>query len=139
VNTTVSTQHPANHSSHPDTTASHTKDYNLPDAPLGLDMSFGGSNVSTFAGNSTHNIFPRFANIDLSYDQTLGLDLAPGFNYGFPTGTCMNLGLNMMGAHEMERLPVVRQERKKVAWLEVDKLLDGECNRVHAVRATRWS
>jgi hypothetical protein len=101
-------------------------------------MSFSGSNMSTFAGNSTHNNFPKFA-IDLSYDQTLGLDLAPGFNHGFPTGTGMNLGLNMMDAHEMERLPVVRQKRKKVAWLEVDKLLDGECNQVHAVEAARWS
>jgi hypothetical protein len=144
VNMCIFTRHPANHSSHSDTIAPQTKDYNLPDAPFGLDMSFSSSNISTFADNSAHNDFPRFPDIDLSFDQTLGLDLAPGFGYGFPTNSALgigiSLGLDMMGAHEAEVLPVVRQKRKKMAWLEVNKLLDGECNpRSHAVNTLRRS
>jgi len=74
--------------------------------------------------NNQHD-FSKFANIDMSFDQTLGLDLAPGFDYGFPTaadnsfGADMDLGLDTM-------LPVVKQKRKKVAWLEVNRLVDGK-------------
>jgi hypothetical protein len=90
----------------------------FPDAPFGLDMSFAsGPN-------------PNFSNLDLSFDQTLGLDLAPGYDYGFPShgsggfGIDMHLGLDMMG--EVEMLP--RQRKNKVAWLEVGTLIDGECS-----------
>lgn len=86
-----------------------TNPYNLPDAPFGLDMSFNNTD------------FSKFNNIDLSFDQTLGLDLAPGFDYGFAPD--QNYGLDMMG---LEGLPVVKQKRKKTAWLEVDKLVDGK-------------
>jgi len=85
--------------------------------------------AAAFASHNNIDV-SKFANIDLSFDQTLGLDLAPGFNYGFPTNSGfnvdMNLGLDMMDANEAETLPVVRQKRKKMAWLEVNKLVDGE-------------
>ena len=81
--------------------------------PFGLDMPF---TQSSFHPNP----------IDLSFDQTLGLDLAPGYDYGFPTdsglGAGMTLGLDMMG--EIEVVP--RQRKKKVAWVEVNRLIDGE-------------
>jgi hypothetical protein len=86
-----------------------TSTYSLPDSPFGLDMSF-----STPAFNT---------NIDLSFDQTLGLDLAPGYDYGFSTDNAFNVfGLDMMRDVEM----VPRQKKKKVAWVEVNKLIDGE-------------
>jgi hypothetical protein len=87
-----------------------THPYNLPDVPFGLDMSFNNTD------------FSKFNNIDLSFDQTLGLDLAPGFDYGFAPDH--NYGLDMMG---LEALPVVKQKKKKTAWLEVDKLVQGKC------------
>jgi hypothetical protein len=67
---------------------------------------------------------PAFnTNIDLSFDQTLGLDLAPGYDYGFSSDNAFNVfGLDMMRDVEM----VPRQKKKKVAWVEVNKLIDGE-------------
>jgi hypothetical protein len=65
--------------------------------------------------------------IDLSFDQTLGLDLAPGYDYGFPSGSSYamdtTLGLDMMG-RGVEEVP--RQKKKKVAWVEVKRLIDGK-------------
>lgn len=85
-----------------------TNTYSLPDPPFGLDMSF-----STPAFNS---------NIDLSFDQTLGLDLAPGYDYGFSTDNAFTVfGLDMMRDVEM-----VPRPKKKVGWVEVNKLIDGE-------------
>jgi hypothetical protein len=64
--------------------------------------------------------------VDLSFDQTLGLDLAPNFDYGFPVenglGVNVNLGMDLMG--EVEVVP--RQKKKKLAWVEVDRLIDGK-------------
>lgn len=62
----------------------------------------------------------------MSFDQTLGLDLAPGFDYGFP-----DVADNAFGSVDMDLamdvvMPVVKQKRKKVAWLEVNRLVDGE-------------
>lgn len=90
-----------------------TTSYPVPDAPFGLDMSFV---APVFASNP----------VDLSFDQTLGLDLAPGYDYGFPSSSGfnvdMNLGMDLMG--EVEVVP--RQKKKKVAWVEVNILIDGE-------------
>ncbi|KAF1914393.1 hypothetical protein BDU57DRAFT_454768, partial [Ampelomyces quisqualis] len=85
-----------------------TNAYSLPDSALGLDMSFGSP-----AFNSN--------NIDLSVDQTLGLDLAPGYDYGFSSDNVFNVfGLDIMG--DVEVVPM--QKKKKVAWVEVSKLID---------------
>lgn len=90
-----------------------TTSYPMPEPPFGLDMSFA---APAFPSNP----------IDLSFDQTLGLDLAPGYDYGFPSNNNfnvnMNLGMDLMG--EVEDLP--RQKKKKVAWVEVNILIDGE-------------
>jgi hypothetical protein len=63
--------------------------------------------------------------VDLSFDQTLGLDLAPGYDYGFPMdsgfGGNMSLGLDFMG--EVELMP---RKKKKVAWMEVNKMIGGK-------------
>lgn len=85
--------------------------YPLPDPPFGLDMSF---TAPVFTSNP----------VDLSFDQTLGLDLAPGYDYGFPSSSGfnvnMNMGMDLMG--EVEVVP--RQRKKKVAWVEVNILID---------------
>jgi hypothetical protein len=82
------------------------------DAPFGLDMSFS---------NPPHPTNSPFSNIDLSFDQTLGLDLAPGYDYSYPSfNVDMNLGLDLMGGQ------VARRTKKKTAWLEVERLIDGE-------------
>lgn len=91
-----------------------TTTYPVPDPPFGLDMSFA---APVFASNP----------VDLSFDQTLGLDLAPGYDYGFQNSSGfnvdMNLGMDLMG--EVEVVP--RQKKKKVAWVEVNIMIDGEC------------
>jgi hypothetical protein len=65
--------------------------------------------------------------IDLSLDQALGLDLAPGYDYGFSSGSDYGmdttLGLDMLGSGVGE-LP--RQKTKKVAWVEIKRLIDGK-------------
>jgi hypothetical protein len=85
--------------------------YPDPNIPFGLDMSFA---------------VPSFNSIDLSFDQTLGLDLAPEYDYSFPIDNGfvenMSLGLDTMG--EVELLP--RKKKKKVAWVEVSKIIDGK-------------
>lgn len=94
--------------------------YNLFEPPYGLDMAFNNA--------PTPNLLtvPSRPNlIDLSFEQTLGLDLAPGFGPGFVGNSGYStLGLNMMG--EAERLPVVKQKPKKVAWVDVSKLIDSK-------------
>jgi hypothetical protein len=90
-----------------------TTTYPIPDAHYGLDMSFA---VPSFNTNS----------VDLSFDQTLGLDLAPGYNYSYAMDSGfagnMNLGLDLMG--EVELVP--RRKKKKVAWVEMSKLTEGK-------------
>jgi hypothetical protein len=84
----------------------------VPDAPFGLDMSFA-------MPSSNSNL------VDLSFDQTLGLDLAPGYDYGFPMdsgfGENMSLGLDLLG--EVELVP---RKKKKVTWVEMNKLIEGK-------------
>jgi hypothetical protein len=97
-----------------------TDAFNLTEAPYDLDLSFS----STFPSAD----FSKFGNTDRSFDQTLGLGMAPDFAYDFNTdpnySMVMNLGLESMG--EVERLPAVRQKRKKTAWLETHKLIAGK-------------
>jgi hypothetical protein len=99
--------------------------YSLPDtAPFGLDMSFNHTPTTNYPSD-----YPKLVNYDISFDQTLGLDLAPGFDYGIASNNTfqmgdMDLGLDMMGEN-VESLPVVRQKRKKSAWVDVSRLIDG--------------
>jgi hypothetical protein len=105
------------------------------DAPFGLDMEINSNNnfASTDVG--------KMPNIDPStyFDQPLGLDLAPGFdlpfginhhntlppiNYDNEDTDMGTLGLDMMGAENLH-IPVVRQKKKKAAWVDVSKLIDG--------------
>jgi hypothetical protein len=65
--------------------------------------------------------------IDLSLDQALGLDLAPGYDYGFSSnsgyGMDMTMGLDIMGSGVEE---LRREKTKKVAWVEIKRLIDGK-------------
>jgi hypothetical protein len=95
------------------TPPSTTHEYPNPNASFGLDMSFAQSSYQTNAAG-------------LAFDQNLGLNLSSGYDYQFPNassfGVDVNLGLDMMS--EVEVVP--RQKRKKVAWVETTKLIDGE-------------
>jgi len=106
------------------------------DAPFGLDM---GANLNS---NFTPTDFSKFPDIDPStfFDQPLGLDLAPGFdlpfnlthhntlppvNYDHENLDMGTLGLDMLGAENMQ-IPVVKQKKKKAAWVDVSKLIESK-------------
>ncbi|KAF3041752.1 hypothetical protein E8E12_008802 [Didymella heteroderae] len=92
--------------------------FNSFEPSYGLDMRFSNAPASNFIAAPA-----RPGLIDLSYDQTLGLDLAPDFSIGFDcNGSYSTLGLDMM--NDVEQLPVVKQKPKKVAWVDVSKLVD---------------
>ncbi|KAI4957517.1 hypothetical protein J4E86_004655 [Alternaria arbusti] len=125
-------QNSANASAAPSTTSTNppNNSYNIADSgAYGLDLSFGNTGE-----------YPRLVNYEISYDQTLGLDLAPGYDYGFSHTPAfhmdnIDLGMNMM-SDVAAALPVVRQKRKKTAWLDVSKLIDGECT--HSREVNSW-
>lgn len=100
--------------------------YNLPDPTFGLDMGF--SQAPNFPADLS-----KGGNFDLSLDQTLGLDLAPGFDYGFTNSHTWSgpspLALDMMGVQE-EPISVVKQKRKKSAWLDVSMLMNGKFTKI---------
>lgn len=88
----------------------------------GLDMFFGNPPTANFVAPP-----PKRGLLDLSFDQTLGLDLAPGFDMGFAGSTGYStLGLNTMG--EAEQLPVVKQKPKRTAWVDVQKMIESKFN-----------
>ena len=96
----------------------------------GLDMSFNNAPTPNYLpAPPKHNL------LDLSFDQTLGLDLAPAFGMGF-TGDSgySTLGLSVMD--EAEQLPVVKQKPKKVAWVDVQKLIKSKCNCASMIRSS---
>lgn len=94
--------------------------YNPFERSYGLDMPFNNAPTPNLL-----TVPSRPNTIDLSFDQTLGLDLAPGFGLGFAGNNGYStLGLNMMG--EAEQLPVIKQKPKKVAWVDVSKLIDSK-------------
>jgi hypothetical protein len=86
---------------------------------FGLDMSFGHTSD-----------FPKLVNYDISFDQTLGLDLAPGYNYDFshsdvfPMGD-MDLGMNL--ANDVGAASPMGRAKRKSAWIDISRLIDGEC------------
>jgi hypothetical protein len=81
--------------------------------PYGLNTSFTTPSLDTNP-------------VDLSFDQALGLDLVPGYDFSYPIDNGfaenMSLGLDLMG--EVELVP--RRKKKKVAWVEVSKLIEGK-------------
>ncbi|EUC31496.1 hypothetical protein COCCADRAFT_6589 [Bipolaris zeicola 26-R-13] len=85
---------------------------------FGMDTSFGGTSAPKYAGD-----FTQLVNHDIPFDQTLGLDLAPGFDYGFANSTSFGTGpgLRAMG-DDLEGLQVVKQ-RKRCAWIDVSRLI----------------
>lgn len=86
----------------------------------GLDMLFGSAPTLNYLSAT-----PKQSLLDLSFDQALGLDLAPGFDMGFAgSSEYSTLGLNTIG--ESDQLPVVRQRQKRVAWVDVQKMIDSE-------------
>jgi hypothetical protein len=127
---THSTTNSSTASSTINTNSKSTNPYNVSDAPFGLDMSF-----QTPQYPNRGNDFSKFSHIDLSFDQTLGLDLAPGFDYGFSADSGfgnMDLGLDLMGGPG-EVLPVVRQKRKRAGVLQLNILIDGESYAPHII------
>ncbi|KAF1831165.1 hypothetical protein BDW02DRAFT_505845 [Decorospora gaudefroyi] len=95
--------------------------YKLPDTTaFGLDIPFHNSPTRDYPSDMAK------LNYDLSFDQTLDLDLASGFDYGFGGHSVfagVDLGLDMM-AETVESLPVVKQKRKRLACVDVSRLLD---------------
>ncbi|KNG51868.1 bzip family transcription factor protein [Stemphylium lycopersici] len=88
---------------------------------FGLDMPLSHADAT-----NDSSAFSRAANYEVSFDQTLGLDLAPGFDFGFENnGFHTDLGLDVMGEN-LEGLQTVKQKKKKSAWLDVSKLIDGK-------------
>ncbi|KAF9691902.1 hypothetical protein EKO04_009871 [Ascochyta lentis] len=92
--------------------------FNASQPSHGLDTLFNNASVPHFLAAPNKQSLP-----DLSFDQTLGLDLAPSFDMGFAGSSGHGtLGLSVMG--ETERLAFVRQKPKKLAWVDVSKLID---------------
>jgi hypothetical protein len=101
--------------------------FNSFEISYGLDMPFSNTTPPSLAAVSA-----RASLVDLSFDQTLGLDLAPGFGLGFDgNGGYSTLGFNMMG--DAENIRPVKQKPRKVAWVDVSKLMDSEYVPLHSV------
>ena len=96
--------------------------FNAFEPSYGLDMSFNDAPTPICPPAPSKESL-----LDLSFDQMLGLDLAPGSGMGFAGNSGYNtFGLNMRG--ETEQLSVVKQKPKKVAWVDIQKLIDsGSC------------
>jgi hypothetical protein len=109
-----------------------TPDGNDIETMLGSNETFG----LDMAGPNFNTGFPKFSEIDAStvFNEPLGLDLAPMYDHsinnslaGFNTsafGDMSNLGLDLMGGEIS--MPAVKPKRRKTAWLDVSKLIDGE-------------
>ncbi|UPX13083.1 uncharacterized protein EKO05_0003611 [Ascochyta rabiei] len=84
----------------------------------GLDTLYNNASAPNFLAAPTKQSF-----LDLSFDQTLGLDLAPSFDMGFAANSGFGtLGLSMMC--ETEQLPVLRQKPKKAVLVDISKLIE---------------
>ncbi|KAL6171247.1 hypothetical protein ACJQWK_04184 [Exserohilum turcicum] len=86
---------------------------------LDLDMGLDHDSVPKYPGG-----FPKLVDHDISFDQTLGLDLAPSFDYGFASnnGFTTDAGMGIMGEN-LEGLQGAKQARKRSAWLDVTRLI----------------
>lgn len=102
-----------------------TSAINIPKASTSLDIPLSSIQPSKYPAE-----FSKSSNYDISFDQTLGLDLAPCFmngfggNNGFSVGN-MDLDLGLI-SETRERLPVVRQKRKCTCLVDINRLLDGK-------------
>ena len=122
-----------------------------PNETFGLDMSVSNpTSMSTTAHTSSSSLTTTSTSASIpftyKYDSTLfeeplGLDLAPSFNnafsydfdafssdaFGDSSAMDMPLGLDMMGAGADfdTGIPIVKQKRRKAAWVDVSKLVDG--------------
>ncbi|KAJ4292686.1 hypothetical protein N0V90_009349 [Kalmusia sp. IMI 367209] len=94
------------------------------DIPFGLDMGMA-SDLTKLPAIDTSTFF----------DQPLGLDLAPGFDVGLhntplPSLNFPSQGMSVDGLGldlpftDTERIPVVKQRRKKLVLIDVTKLID---------------
>lgn len=87
-----------------------------PEAPFGLDMLHATGPIPTH-----QNKHSKVANLDMSFDQTLGLDLAPGLDF-----SVQNFDVHTGWTSESEANPTAMQKSKKMAWIEVPKLINSE-------------
>lgn len=105
--------------------------------PQNMESAFGTTGASEAFGldmgmATTMNDIARFSGTDIStiMDQPLGLDLASG--WGNPSNTMGALNAasfeamtNPSMANE-SFIPVVKQTRKKTAWVDISRLVEGE-------------
>ena len=102
------------------------------------DQLFASSDISFGLDMSVASEFHKTPAIDSTFfEQPLGLDLAPGFevgmnnaplpslNFSDESGNMGGLGMDM-SFQNAERMPIVRQRRKKAVLIDVTKLIDGE-------------
>lgn len=95
--------------------------FHTPEPAYGLQMSIHDILIPNLLSAS-----PKPNSLAISFDQTLGLDLAPGFDMGFVgDGGYSAFGLTTVS--ETEQLPTVKQRSKKVAWVDVQKLINSKC------------
>lgn len=94
--------------------------FRAPQPAYGLQIPTNNATVPNFFPN-----LPKQDRLEISFDQTLGLDLAPGYDMGFAgTSAYSTLGLNMNG--QTEQQPVIKQKTKKLAWVDVEKMIDSK-------------
>ncbi|ORY16627.1 hypothetical protein BCR34DRAFT_97178 [Clohesyomyces aquaticus] len=96
------------------------------ETPFGLDMGLNNFGDLNSKANSVDDA--------TFFEQPLGLDLAPGFDFGLDNtsmtsfntsgfGDMSSLGIDFMGL-DSQPLPVMKQKRKKAAWVDISKLVD---------------
>ncbi|KAL6706403.1 hypothetical protein ACN47E_005509 [Coniothyrium glycines] len=96
-----------------------TLDGQLDVVPFGLDISMNTASTMKFPSD-----FPKANGYDMCYNQTLELDLAPDFNYGFMDTSNMDLGLDVIGESFDSRVVPRQKKKKKSAWVDVSRLVD---------------
>ncbi len=88
---------------------------------LGIPYAFG-DRKAPFSQASTQNPYaeyPKSNNSDMTFDQVLGLHPSMGFEYGWQDSSIWN------GVHN-PWIARLKQKRKKKAWMDVNKLIDGK-------------
>ncbi|KAI8933676.1 hypothetical protein NX059_009394 [Plenodomus lindquistii] len=102
-----------------------TETHDLPGiGHFGMDMNFAEEPAPASRGGE----FQKLVDYDISFDQTLGLDLAPGFDYGWSGDdnmdlTMPDLRMDMM-SNDGASSRAVRQKQKKAITVDVSRLID---------------